>query len=109
MTCAVWGDCSARQIDPGDLITDDSTARELFHVMRTDILRVFVNVPQVFATGIKVDQKAVVNRREDPAKHFPGKLTRKSDPLVPTTPPQLTMHDAPPPRPQPLPALYLHV
>jgi multidrug efflux pump subunit AcrA (membrane-fusion protein) len=50
------GVITARNIDPGDLIAADtpSTTKELFHIMRTDTLRVFVNVPQVFATGITV-------------------------------------------------------
>src|SRR5205823_5794949 len=54
ITAPFVGVITARNIDPGDLVTANSTARELFHVMRTDILRVFVNVPQVFATGIQV-------------------------------------------------------
>src|SRR6266851_5770161 len=49
------GVITARNVDPGDLISADtpSTTRELFHLMRTDTLRIFVNAPQVFATGIK--------------------------------------------------------
>jgi len=80
ITAPFPGIITARQIDPGDLISADSTARELFHLMRTDILRVFVNVPQVFATGIKVDQQAMVYRRDDPAKQFPGKVTPPTPP-----------------------------
>jgi RND family efflux transporter MFP subunit len=75
------GVITARRIDPGDLVTADSTARELFHLMRTDVLRVFVDVPQVFATGIQVGQRAVVYRREGPRKSFSGKVTRTADAL----------------------------
>jgi len=53
--------------------------------MRTDVLRVFVDVPQVFATGIQVGQRAVVYRREDPRKLFSGKVTRTADALDPGT------------------------
>jgi hypothetical protein len=69
---------TARNIDPGDLVIADSpsTTRELFHIMRTDVLRVFVNVPQAFATGIRVGQAAAVYQRDDPARQFPGKVTR---------------------------------
>jgi hypothetical protein len=63
----------ARGVDPGDLVSADSTARELFHLMQTDILRVFVDMPQVFVTGIQVGQRAVVYRSEDPLKPFSGK------------------------------------
>jgi RND family efflux transporter MFP subunit len=79
------GVITARHIDPGDLVCADSTARELFHLMRTDILRVFVDVPQVFATDIQVGQSAVVYRREDLLKPFSGKVTRTADALAPDT------------------------
>jgi RND family efflux transporter MFP subunit len=79
------GVITARRIDPGDLVSADSTSRELFHLMRTDILRVFVDVPQVFATGIQVGQPALVYRREDPLKSFSGKVTRTADALDPST------------------------
>ncbi len=75
------GVITARQIDPGDLISADSTTRELFHLMRTDTLRVFVNVPQVFASGVKVGQTATVFQRERPARKFAGKVTRTADAL----------------------------
>ena len=81
------GVITARNIDPGDLVSADTptTTRELFHVMRTDILRVLVSVPQVFATGIKVGQDATVYQRDDPSKLFAGKVTRTADALDPNT------------------------
>jgi RND family efflux transporter MFP subunit len=77
------GVITTRHIDPGDLVSADSKAQELFHLMRTDILRVFVDVPQVFAKGVQVGQRAVVYRREDPLKPFAGKVTRTADALDP--------------------------
>src|SRR5207248_4033001 len=70
ITAPFPGVITARNIDPGDLVMADSpnTSQQLFHIMRTDVLRVFVNVPQVFATGIKVDQSAVVYQRDDPSR-----------------------------------------
>jgi RND family efflux transporter MFP subunit len=79
------GVITARHVDPGDLVSADSTARELFHLMRTDVLRVFVDVPQVFAPGIQVGQRAAVYRREDPLKPFSGTVTRTADALDPNT------------------------
>jgi RND family efflux transporter MFP subunit len=81
------GVITARNVEKGDLISADSpnTTKEMFHLMRTDILRVFVDVPQVFATGIKVDQRAIVYRREDPRKRFAGKVTRTADALDSST------------------------
>src|SRR6266478_9034038 len=79
------GIITARNVDPGDLISADSpsTTRELFHLMRTDTLRIFVNTPQVFTTGIKMGQGAAVYRREDPLKQFTGKVTRTANALRP--------------------------
>ena len=77
------GVITARHIDLGDLVSADSTARELFHLMRTDILCVFVDVPQGFATGIQVGQRVVVYRREEPLKPFSGQVTRRADALDP--------------------------
>src|SRR5947209_17123568 len=56
ITAPFQGVITARNVDPGDLLSADSpsTGKELFHIMRTDTLRVFVNVPQLFATGIIV-------------------------------------------------------
>jgi RND family efflux transporter MFP subunit len=105
------GVITARNVDTGDLISSDSpsTTRELFHVMRTDVLRVFVNVPQVFATGIKVDQNAVVYRREDPQKTFPGKVTRTADALDSNSRTLLTEVDVPSPDNALRPGMYLQV
>src|SRR6266404_6348094 len=87
ITAPFKGVITARNVDAGDLITADSpsTTREMFHLMGTDVLRVFVNVPQVFATGIKVGQTAVVYLRNDPQQQFSGKVTRTADALDPNT------------------------
>jgi RND family efflux transporter MFP subunit len=105
------GVITARNIDPGDLITADSpsTSKEMFHVMRTDILRVFVNVPQVFATGIKVGQDAIIFRREDPTKQFKGKVTRTAHALDPNTRTLLTEVQVPNPQDALRAGMYLQV
>ena len=81
------GVITARSVDAGDLISADSprTTRELFHLMRTDVLRVFVNVPQTYAVGLKVGQSTVVFAREDPNKTVTGKITRTADALDPAS------------------------
>jgi RND family efflux transporter MFP subunit len=103
------GVITARHIDPGDLISADSTTRELFHVMRTDILRVFVNVPQAFATSLAINQGAAVYRREEPQKQYPGKVTRTADALDPNTRTLLTEVDVPNPENVLRPGMYLQV
>src|SRR5262249_43255829 len=85
ITAPFPGVITARNIDTGDLVSANSTVRELFHVMRTDTLRVFVNVPQVFAAGIQVGQDAAVYQRDAPSRQFAGKVTRTADALDPNT------------------------
>jgi len=105
------GVITARNIDPGDLISADtpSTTKQLFHLMRTDILRVFVNVPQVFATGIKVGQDAFIYRREHLEKQYPGKVVRTANALDPNTRTLLTEVDVPNPNDDLRPGMYLQV
>jgi RND family efflux transporter MFP subunit len=103
------GVITARQVETGDLISADSTTRELFHLMRTDTLRVFVNVPQAFATSIRTGQGAAVYRREEPQKLYPGKVTRTADALEPNTRTLLTEVDVPNPENTLRPGMYLQV
>ena len=103
------GVITARNIDPGDLVSADSTTRELFHLMRTDTLRVFVNVPQTFATSIQTGQEAMVYRREEPQKQYQGKVTRTANALDPNTRTLLTQVDVPNPKDALRPGMYLQV
>jgi RND family efflux transporter MFP subunit len=111
ITAPFPGVITARNIDPGDLIAADapSTTKELFHIMQTDTLRVFVDVPQVFATGIKVGQDAVVYRREDLQTQYPGKVVRQANALDPNTRTLLTEVDVPNPDDALRPGMYLQV
>jgi RND family efflux transporter MFP subunit len=105
------GVITARNIDPGDLISADSpsSARELFHLMRTDVLRVLVDVPQVFATDLRVGQSATVYRREDPLTKFTGKVTRTANALDAATRTLRTEVQVPNPVGALRPGMYLQV
>jgi RND family efflux transporter MFP subunit len=87
VTAPFSGVITARNVDPGALVSADSpnTSREMFHLMNVDALRVFVNVPQVFSTDVRVGQKALIYRREDPRQTFTGKVTRTAEALDPAT------------------------
>jgi RND family efflux transporter MFP subunit len=102
---------TARTVDPGDLIIADSASqsREMFHLMRTDILRVMVNVPQVFAPGIKVGQKAVVFQERQPQRRYPGKVARTAHALDPNSRTLLTEVHVPNPHGALRPGMYLQV
>jgi RND family efflux transporter MFP subunit len=105
------GVITARNIDQGDLVTADSarSTQELFHVMRTDTLRVWVNVPQPFATGIQVSQSAVVYQRDDPSHTFSGRVARTADALDTRTRTLLTEVHVPNPDNALRPGMYLQV
>jgi RND family efflux transporter MFP subunit len=105
------GAITARNVDPGALVTADnpSETREIFHLMQTDPLRVFVNVPQVYATTVGPGQRAVVYRQEDPLQRFSGQVTRTAVALDPNTRTLLTQVDVPNPHGALRPGMYLRV
>ena len=105
------GVITARNVDPGALIVADNPTgtRELFHIMQTDPLRVFVNVPQVYATKIVPGQDAAVYQEQEPLKQFAGKVTRTANALDPNTRTLLTEVDVPNPQNALQPGMYLQV
>jgi RND family efflux transporter MFP subunit len=105
------GIITVRNVDPGALVTADnpSETRELFHIMQTNPLRVFVNVPQVNAMTIAPGQTAMVYRQEDPLHLFSGKVTRTANALDPNTRTLLTEVDVPNPDDALRPGMYLRV
>ncbi|HZV05726.1 MAG TPA: efflux RND transporter periplasmic adaptor subunit [Gemmataceae bacterium] len=111
VTAPFAGVITARHVDPGDLISADSpnSTREMFHLMRTDILRVFVDVPQVFATAIKTGQYASVYRREEPSRPFQGQVTRTANSLDLATRTLRTEVQVPNPDNALRPGMYLQV
>jgi RND family efflux transporter MFP subunit len=111
VTAPFSGVITARNVDPGALVSADSpsTTRELFHLVQMDTLRVFVNVPQVFATDVKVGQEAVVFRREDPRRTIAGKVTRTADALDSNTRTLLTEVQVPNRDGALRPGMYLQV
>ena len=78
------GVVTVRNIEIGQLVTAGTT-QNMFRVANTKIVRVFVNVPQVFSTGVKVGDDAAVTLREYPNRTFSGKVSRTSRALDPAT------------------------
>ena len=104
------GVVTVRNYDKGALVIADSTAAlPMFHVAQIDVVRVFVNVPQVFAPEVRPGQTAVVYRQEHPSRKFSGKVTRTSSALDPNTRTLLTEVDVPNPDAALLPGMYLQV
>ncbi|HEX4453504.1 MAG TPA: efflux RND transporter periplasmic adaptor subunit [Kofleriaceae bacterium] len=78
------GVVTVRNVEIGQLVTA-GTGQAMFRVANTNIVRVFVNVPQVYAPGVKIDDTAATVLREFPNRTFAGKVTRTSRALDPAT------------------------
>src|SRR5262249_40756870 len=79
------GGITARNVDPGSLITAGSTQQttQLFSLAQVDVLRIFVYVPQAYAFDVRVGQSAAVALREQPDRVFKGTVTRTADAIDP--------------------------
>ncbi len=78
------GVVTKRDTDVGALITAGGS-QELFRVARTDILRVYVYVPQAYAGFVKVDSKAFLEFAEYPGEKFQGKVANIAGAIDPAT------------------------
>jgi RND family efflux transporter MFP subunit len=78
------GVVTARNVDVGTLI-DAGAGRELFHLATDDVLRVYVNVPQIYSRGAVPGVTAGLTLSEYPGRTFPGKIVRTSNVIDPTS------------------------
>jgi len=112
-----------RNVDVGTLITagspTDNTAvapssvtgqaNGLFEVASIDELRVFVNVPQVYAPNVKLGLPVEVTVRGQLQEPVTGKVTRTARALDPATRTLLTEVDIPNPTHRMLPGMFVYV
>jgi len=105
------GTITARNVDIGALVTSGSgsTVTSLFSIADASGLRVFIDVPQNAAPGVKEGQDADVVVREYPGKAFPGKVVRTARTLDPATRTLRTELYLPNPEGQLLPGMYVQV
>ncbi len=76
------GSITARTVEVGQLVTAGSTAGQaLFRVSKTDVVRVMVNVPQLYAAAVRVGAPATLRLRELPTRVFQGTITRTAHEL----------------------------
>lgn len=87
------GIVTQRNIDTGSLVQAGTTF--MFTLMRSDVIRVQVNVPQDAAFGVTPGVDAVVRVPEIPDHPVHGKVTRIANALVPGTRTLLTEVDIP--------------
>jgi RND family efflux transporter MFP subunit len=72
------GVITARNVDIGTLI-DAGAGRELFHLASDDVLRVYVNVPQIDSRAARPGVAATLTVPEHPGRSFPGTIARTSN------------------------------
>ncbi|MGC3970920.1 MAG: efflux RND transporter periplasmic adaptor subunit [Pirellulales bacterium] len=70
------GVVTQRSVDQGQLITaGNSEAQSLFRISKTNPLRVFINVPQAYASNVKQGLSATLVVRDMPGREFKGTVT----------------------------------
>jgi RND family efflux transporter MFP subunit len=82
------GVITARNTDIGALIDSGSSGgmrTELFHIAQPDKLRVYVNVPEIYASATKPGITADLVVSEYPGRRFPGTLVRTANAIDQTT------------------------
>jgi RND family efflux transporter MFP subunit len=81
------GTITARNYNLGALMSANNTTpgKELFDIADTSVLRVFVDVDQMYVTSAKVGDPASVEVRNYPGRDFPGAIARTAGALDPAT------------------------
>ncbi|HET7540431.1 MAG TPA: efflux RND transporter periplasmic adaptor subunit [Polyangiaceae bacterium] len=102
------GTVTARNIERGSLVSAGN-ATPLFKVAMLDPVRVFVQVPQDAATGVKNEIEAKVTVREYPGRSFTGKVAHFSGALDQNTRTMLVEVRVPNPKNELLAGMYAEV
>jgi membrane fusion protein (multidrug efflux system) len=102
------GTITSRTVDRGTLVTAGN-ATPLFKVAAVDPIRVFIQVPQDVATGVKIDLDAKVTTREYPGRVFAGKVAHTAGALDQNTRTMLTEVRVPNPDNALLSGMYAEV
>jgi RND family efflux transporter MFP subunit len=87
------GVLTRRNVDAGALINSTGTGKELFDLAEVTTLRVFVNVPQAYANGMKPGSKATITLQEFPGEKFTGVIVRNAQAIDTATRTLLTEVD----------------
>jgi len=81
------GKIAARNIDVGTLVTagTGNSGTPLFNLVQSDVLRVYVFVPQDNAAQVREGLKAKILLQEFPGREFDGTVTRTAGAIDPTS------------------------
>jgi len=104
------GVITARNVDTGDLLTQDSLGgNPMFSIARDNVLRIAVYVPQSSAIGIHDGLEAQVTVPEMPGRIFKGRVARSSVALQSASRSMLTEVDVANPDGELRPGLFVNV
>src|ERR1700730_7531852 len=104
------GIVTARNIDNGTLVTSGSgQTAPLFRLAQTDVLRIYVTVPQTQSRSVAPGQSATVSVREIPDKTFNAKVVRTAGAIDPASRTLLTELQLPNEDGQLFPGMYAEV
>jgi RND family efflux transporter MFP subunit len=105
------GVITKRSIDIGSLINagNGGSSFEMFDLARVDPIRVYVNVPEVYAPSMRAGVKGSIELTSMPGRRFEGDVERTADAIDPTTRTLLTELDVPNPRGELYPGSYAQV
>ncbi len=78
VTAPYAGVITARNYDVGALLGPSSAAasKEMFRLQQSDVLRVWVDMPQAYVSSAKVGAKAYLTVRNWPGREFAGSMAR---------------------------------
>jgi RND family efflux transporter MFP subunit len=104
------GVITQRNVDIGSLVQADAAGGTfLFTLMKSDVLRIQLYVPQDEAFGVAPGVEAVIRVPEIPGRDFPGQVTRIANALQPGTRTLQTEIDVPNPDHILSPGIYCNV
>ncbi|HEY4043458.1 MAG TPA: efflux RND transporter periplasmic adaptor subunit [Rhodopila sp.] len=105
------GIVTARTVDVGALIAAGgaTSARELFHLVATDTLRIYVSVPESYSQAVHVGAAVTVTLDEFPGETFSGTLVRTANAIDQSSRTLLVEVDVPNKDGRLLSGSYVHV
>jgi RND family efflux transporter MFP subunit len=103
------GVITARNTDIGALIGSGANAKELFHIASMDRVRIFVNVPQLYARAARLETAADIEVQELPGRKFTGRVSRTAQAIDPQSRTLLVEIDLDNPRGEILPGSFAQV
>jgi RND family efflux transporter MFP subunit len=108
VTAPFDGILTARNVDVGALIANGN-AVQLFRMAQTNVLRIYVQVPQTYSRSIQPGVQATLTIPEFPHRDFPGKVIRSAGAIDPVSRTLLTEVQIPNPQGEILPGAYATV